>query len=131
MAGLPGSGLSRRERLASPGQFRRVFQKGIRVDGPLFSLVAAANDCGHDRLGLAASRKVGGAVARNRAKRRLRECFRRHKRLEAPSLDLVLMAKNEIVGCVQGELEREYRQRLRRLQDRVARSRGAAPARAD
>lgn len=131
MAGLPGSGLTRRERLSSPGQYRRVFQKGIRVDGPLFSLVAAPNDCGHDRLGLAASRKVGGAVARNRAKRRLRECFRHLKRAEAPSLDLVLMAKNEIVGCVQGELEREYRQRLRRLQDRVSRSRGTAPARAD
>jgi ribonuclease P protein component len=131
VAGLPGSGLSRRERLSSPGQFRRVFQKGIRVDGPLFSLVAAPNDCGHDRLGLAASRRVGGAVARNRAKRRLRECFRRHKRSERPALDLVLMAKTEIVGCVQGELEREYRQRLRRLQDRVARPRGPAAARPD
>ena len=95
MAGLPGSGLSRRERLASPGQFRRVFQKGIRVDGPLFSLVAAPNDCGHDRLGLAASRRVGGAVARNRAKRRLRECFRRHKRAERPALDLVLKRRRQ------------------------------------
>jgi ribonuclease P protein component len=131
VAGLPGSGLTRRERLASAGQYRRVFQKGIRVDGPLFSLVAAPNDCGHDRLGLAASRRVGGAVARNRAKRLLRECFRRLKRLEPPALDLVLMAKNEIVGCVQGEVEREYRHRLRRLQDRVTRPRGAPPARAD
>jgi ribonuclease P protein component len=131
VAGLPGSGLTRRERLSSPGQFRRVFQKGIRFDGPLFSLVAAPNDCGHDRLGLTASRRVGGAVVRNRAKRQLRECFRRHKRTEAPALDLVLMAKNEIVGCVQGEVEREYQQRLRRLRDRVARTGGAAPAPAD
>jgi ribonuclease P protein component len=131
VAGLPGSGLTRRERLTSPGQFRRVFHKGIRVDGPLFSVVAAANDCGHDRLGLAASRRVGGAVARNRAKRLLRECFRRHKRPQPPALDLVLMAKNEIVGCVQGEVDREYEQRLRRLQERVSRARGPAPAPAD
>jgi ribonuclease P protein component len=131
VAGLPGSGLTRRERLSTPGQYRRVFQKGIRLDGPLFSLVAAANACGHDRLGLAASRKVGDAVRRNRAKRLLRECYRRHKRAEAPALDLVLMAKNEMVGCVQGELDREYRQRLRRLQERVARGRGPLPARAD
>lgn len=131
MAGLPGSRLTRGERLSSPGQFRRVLQKGVRVDGRLFSLVAAPNDCGHDRLGLTASRKVGGAVARNRVKRLLRECFRLNKRDQAPALDLVLMAKKEIVGCVQRELEREYQQRLRRLQERIARARGPAPSRVD
>jgi ribonuclease P protein component len=129
VAGLPGRRLTRPERLSSPGQYRRVFQKGIRIDGPLFGLVAALNDCGHDRLGLAASRKVGGAVVRNRAKRLLRECFRRYKRVQAPALDLVLLAKKEIAGCTQGEVEREYRQRLRRLQERAPRPRGpAAPA---
>jgi ribonuclease P protein component len=129
--GLPGSRLTRGERLSSPGQFRRVLQKGVRVDGRFFGLVAAPNDCGHDRLGLTASRKVGGAVTRNRAKRQLRECFRRNKRGQAPALDLVLLAKKEIVGCVQRELELEYQQRLRRLQDRIARARGPAPARVD
>ena len=129
MAGLPGSRLTRRERLSSPGQFRRVLHKGIRVDGPLFSLVAAPNDCGHDRLGLTVSRRVGGAVIRNRAKRRLRECYRRNKREGAPALDLVLMAKKEIAACIHQDLEREYRQRLQRLQQRLARSSGAGPAR--
>jgi ribonuclease P protein component len=127
VAGLPGRRLTRPERLSSPGQYRRVFQKGIRIEGPLFGLVAAVNDCGHDRLGLAASRKVGGAVVRNRAKRLLRECFRRNKRAQAPSLDLVLLAKKEITSCAQGDVEREYRQRLRRLQERAPRLRGAAP----
>lgn len=131
MAGLPGSRLIRRERLTSPGQFRRVLHKGIRVDGPLFSLVAAVNDCGHDRLGLTVSRRVGGAVVRNRAKRQLRECFRLNKREQDPAVDLVLLARKEIAGCVQGELEREYRQRLRRLQERLTRARGPSPARAD
>lgn len=128
MAGLPGRRLSRPERLSSPGQYRRVFQKGIRIDGPLFGLVAALNDCGHDRLGLAASRKMGGAVVRNRAKRLLRECFRRHKRAQAPALDLVFLVKKEIASCTQGEVEREYRQRLRRLQERTSRLRGAPAA---
>lgn len=131
MAGLPASRLTRGERLSSPGQFRRVLQKGWRVDGRFFSLVAAPNDRGHDRLGLTASRKVGGAVIRNRAKRQLRECFRLNKRDQAPALDLVLMAKKEIAGCVQRELEGEYQQRLRRLQERIARARGPAPAPVD
>ena len=131
MAGLPGRRLTRKERLATPGQFRRVFQKGWRLDGALFSLVAAFNDCGHDRLGLAASRKVGNAVERNRAKRRLRECFRRGKRLQGPALDLVLVAKKDLVSRPLEEVEREYRQRLQRLEQRAARLAGSPPPAGD
>ena len=52
-----------RERLRSGADYRRVLRRGFRVDGPLLSLVACDNDLGYDRLGLAASRKLGGAVA--------------------------------------------------------------------
>lgn len=131
MAGLQGCRLTRPERLSTPGQYRRVFQKGLRLDGRLFSLVAAINDCGHDRLGLAASRKVGNAVERNRAKRRLRECFRRCKRLLEPALDLVLVAKKELGSCSRDEVEREYRQRLQRLEQRAARLAGSPPPAGD
>ena len=70
------------------------------------------------------SRKLGGAVRRNRAKRLLREAFRRNVRNESPAVDLVLVAKLEIVACSQAEVEREYREHLRRLA-----ARGGAPAR--
>jgi ribonuclease P protein component len=90
----------------------------VRLDGPLFVLVAAANGRSYSRLGLAASRKVGGAVARNRAKRVLRESFRRQKVL--PGFDLVLIPKPEILNRTQGEVEREYRERLQRLAARGA-----------
>ena len=45
------------------------------------------------RLGLVVSSKLGGAVARNRLKRRLREIFRLHKAFLSPSLDIVFMPK--------------------------------------
>jgi ribonuclease P protein component len=125
LAGTGGERLRRREKLTIGVDYRRVFRRGIRLDGPFFLMVALDNDRGYGRLGLAASRRVGGAVARNRAKRMLRESFRRNKPL-ASGFDLVLVPKREIVEPVQAEVEREYRERLRRL---VSRRTGAGRAR--
>ena len=102
------------------------------MDGPLLSLVACDNDLGYDRLGLAASRKLGGAVARNRAKRLLREAFRRHKRQACPGEDLVALPRAKLVAGSQDEVDREYADLLRRLAARRgARSRRKDPAPAD
>ena len=119
MAGPPPARLRHAERLVRGSDFRKAFRQGIRLDGPLFLMVAAANGRAYCRLGLAASRKVGGAVERNRAKRLLRESFRRQK--TAAGFDLVLIPKAEILKRTQGEVEREYRERLKRLATRASR----------
>jgi ribonuclease P protein component len=96
--------------------------------------VACDNDLGFDRLGLAASRRFGGAVARNRAKRLLREAFRRHKRSPAPvrGEDLVALPRPALIGRAQDEVDREYTDLLRRLAaKRAARGRRKDPAPAD
>jgi ribonuclease P protein component len=98
--------------------FRRAFRKGLRLDGALFTLLATENDLEVARLGLATSRRVGGAVERNRAKRLLRESFRRNKTETIRGLDLVLVPKREISGKALAEVEAEYRSRLTRLQKR-------------
>jgi ribonuclease P protein component len=78
--------------------------------------VAAGNSIGSNRLGLAAGRSLGSASCRNRAKRLLREVFRRNK-FEG-SLDLILIPKAEMADRTFAEVEREYRARLRRLASR-------------
>jgi len=120
VAAAPRSRLPRRERLTSPSAFRSVFRKGVRLDGRLFLLIALANDRGHDRLGVAVGKRVGGAVVRNRAKRRLREAFRGRPRRSGPEWDIVFVAKPDIAAATQEELEREFGQRLRRLVGRYA-----------
>jgi ribonuclease P protein component len=49
---------------------------GTRSRDPILHLAARANDLPYTRVGYAVNRKVGGAVVRNRVRRRLREIIR-------------------------------------------------------
>jgi ribonuclease P protein component len=98
------------------------------VDGRLFNLAAAPNQRLHHRLGLTVSRRVGGAVQRNRAKRLLRDAFRRRARRPSVPCDLVLVAKREILGSTRAELDRELARCLERLEGRLGpRTSGGRP----
>jgi ribonuclease P protein component len=55
-----------------------------------------APDANLARLGITASRKVGSAVVRNRAKRLIREAFRTTRELWPPELDLVVIVKRSL-----------------------------------
>ena len=68
------------------------------------------------RLGVVASRaSVGGAVERNRAKRRLREVYRRHQELVPAGLDLILTARAAVLRLEFSELERRFVDACHRL----------------
>ncbi len=66
------------------------------------------------RLGVVTSGKLGGAVVRNRARRLLRDVYRRHQHALRGPLDLVLVARSAIRGLKVQEVEREYLTVLRR-----------------
>lgn len=64
------------------------------------------------RLGIAATRKMGAAVERNRAKRLARELFRRHK-VDA-GLDVIIVPRREMVDAPFAILEADYLAALER-----------------
>lgn len=104
-----------RRRLRTAAEFDAVFKRGVRLPGRLFLLVVAQNRVRLGRLGLAVSRKVGGAVARNRARRLLRESFRRLSSSAGAGVDIVVVAHKDLVSCGQAEVDHELRERLRRI----------------
>src|SRR5262249_46308035 len=64
------------EHLRSPQDFQRVYDRKRSVSDDWLIVYGRANDLGYSRLGLSVSRKVGGAVVRNRFRRLYREAFR-------------------------------------------------------
>lgn len=71
------------------------------------TVFALPNDAGGCRLGITVTRRSGGAVARNRVKRLVREAFRRHRAALAPALDLVVNIRPGAEGRTYRELEAE------------------------
>src|SRR5262245_38162845 len=75
----PDERFPKSSRIRRRDEFLRLQRLGRRSTGKCFVVITAKRIQGGSRLGITASRKVGGAVVRNRVKRLIREFFRRRK----------------------------------------------------
>jgi ribonuclease P protein component len=113
--------LPRIQRVRRRPDFERAYDTGHRVHTRFMTVFIVPNHGVQPRFGVAATRKLGSAVVRNRAKRRARELFRRHK--VADGLDIVIVPRREMLDAPFNSLEADYLAALER------RHRGPQPGR--
>jgi ribonuclease P protein component len=108
-------------RLRSGADFKRVYARRCSAGDSLLVVYGCENDLPHARLGLSVSRKVGGAVLRNRWKRLLREAFRLQLAQLPAGVDLVIVPRAQVepeLKALMGSLS----QLARRVSGRLAKN---------
>ena len=89
--------MKRADTLKKNHEFRRLYQKGASAVGGGMVLYCRKNRLGRNRLGITVSVKLGKAVVRNRARRRLREIYRLNQDKLQSGWDIVLVARGRSV----------------------------------
>lgn len=97
--------MNKKHRLSRSADFERVYRHGKSVAGRyavLYYFDRPGNESrGEPRLGVSVSKKVGGAVVRNRVKRTVKEVFRRHQDAMAPGYDYVIIARTGLAEYIE------------------------------
>ena len=97
-------------------EFQRLYRKGKSAAAPTLALYCRKNRQPENRLGLTVGKKVGGAVTRNRVRRRLREIYRLHKGELRTGYDIVVVARTRAIFARYSELERSFLRLMKKLE---------------
>lgn len=103
-----GSGLKFSHSLKLNHVFRRLYAKGASCANRNLVLYSKRNGSGENRVGITVSKKLGCAVVRNRARRRLRECYRLNEEKLKPGYDVVIVARSRSVDAPFDKLQASF-----------------------
>jgi len=103
-AGKKGMTLPREARLVRRGEFDAVYRAGKRRSSSYFTVFLRANELPQSRFGVSIKKALGGAVERNRIRRRLREIVRCHRKEMLAGWDIVIHPKSAVANVPFGEL---------------------------
>ena len=93
---------SKENRILKNREFQTMYSESSKCVSPSFVVLGRITDSPVPRLGVVVSKKVGGAVTRNRIKRLCREVFRYNK-AQFPNLNVVMIARKG-AGSIAGEV---------------------------
>jgi len=75
------------------------------------------NNLGYSRFGISVSRKLGGAVKRNRIKRVIREIVRAREDVRSMGMDMVIVAREGVIGMGLKEADRAFGNLVKHLEN--------------
>ena len=104
------TGFGPAEHVRKRADFELIYKTGFKRSGRLMTMFTRERETGPARLGIAATRKMGAAVERNRAKRLVRELFRHNKPVNA--IDVVIVPRREMLDATYDRIEAEFRSLL-------------------
>ena len=96
-------------------EFRRLYQKGASAVSGGMVIYCRKNKLGHNRLGVTVSVKLGHAVVRNRARRRLREVYRLNADKLTQGWDIILVARGRTCRMPWKDLNEQFLRLSRKL----------------
>ena len=117
---------SRTHHIRRGADFQRVYRRRCSAADTVLVAFAAPNGLPHPRLGLSVSRKLGGAVVRNRWRRLLREAYRLSRGQLPPGLDLVLIPRPGVKPTLAAALA-SLPQLAARLERKIAKQKEPLP----
>ena len=96
-------------------EFRRLYSKGKSAVSPYFAIYCRKNHRPMSRLGITTGVKLGNAVKRNRVRRRIRELYRTNEANILCGYDIVVVARTRAIFGRYADLERSFRQQMKKL----------------
>ena len=118
MERLQSEALPRERRIARRADFVRIYETGRKVHSRYAVLFYQPNGLEHSRIGITATKKLGKANVRNRAKRWTREAYRRERlplRIDEAGVDIIVNVKPAITATTFEEYRRDLARALQRL----------------
>lgn len=97
-------------------EFRRLYHKGKSAVSPYFVIYCRKNNREMSRLGITTGVKLGNAVKRNRARRRIRALYRTNEERILSGYDIVVVARTRVIFGNYAELDHSFRKLMKKLE---------------
>lgn len=108
--------MKKTEMLKQNNRFRYLYAKGKTIVTPVFILYYKKNKCCINRLGITVSKKIGGAVERNRVKRIIKEAYRLLEDEMLDGYDFVFVSRTKTKKLSMNEVKSHMYNAIRRNQ---------------
>lgn len=118
MAGEASEQFPKSNRILKRDVFVRTYEKGRKLQARYFTAFVLPNLEGKSRIGITTTRKLGNSVERNRARRLVREVFRKNKWLVPSGVDIVINPKKPLSKLNYPDLESDFLAFLERVSDK-------------